>query len=285
MRVLLAEYAVGTSLERGLLREGKAMLETLAVSFRKAGCEVVTPRPGRFEQDLERLAADSDYGLVIAPDEHLAYYTSIIEDNTVNLGSSPDSVKLCADKLRTTEILSESGIAVADDAPSTRYVLKPRWGCGSEGIIVTDDPSILPEGFIRTRLIEGEHISVSLLRSPSGITLPITINKQIVEITPRKIRYRGGVTPYFPPRADEILNAGMRAGEILGCSGYFGVDIVLADRPYIVDVNPRPTTSIIGINQVIDREIGGLILDARLERLPESINIIEREVTYRLDEL
>jgi len=63
------------------------------------------------------------------------------------------------------------------------------------------------------------------------------------------------------------------------------VDLVLSDKPYIVDVNPRPTTSIIGISRVIDKEIGGLILDAYRDRLPESVNIISEEVIYKLDEL
>jgi len=284
MRLLLAEYAVGMSLEKGIIREGRAMLEVLGMSFRRTGCEVITPEPGRFEADLEVLAANSDCGLVIAPDEHLAHYTEIIEDKTVNLGSPSNAVDACADKLKTAAILRDAGIAVAEDTESDRYVIKPRWGCGSEGIIVTDD-SLLPDGFIRTRFIEGEHISVSLIRSKNGFVLPLTVNRQLVEITPEKIVYKGGITPYFTPRVDEIIDACRRAGKILGCRGYFGVDLVLSDKPYIVDVNPRPTTSIIGISRVIDQEIGSLILDACRDRLPESVNIISEEVIYKLDEL
>ncbi|OFV68139.1 MAG: protein containing ATP-grasp fold, DUF201-type [Candidatus Syntrophoarchaeum caldarius] len=284
MKLLLAEYAVGMRLEDGIIREGRAMLETLSRSFKRSGCEVMTPEPGRFETDLEMLAANSDYGLVIAPDEHLTHYTEIIESRTVNLGSPSNVVDACADKLKTTRILRDAGIAVAEDVDSDRYVIKPRWGCGSEEIIVTDE-NLLPDGFIRTRFIEGEHISASLIRSKNGFVLPLTINKQLVEITDEKIRYKGGITPYFTPRADEIIDACRRAGEILGCRGYFGVDLVLSDKPYIVDVNPRPTTSIIGISRVIDKEIGGLILDAYRNRLPESVNIISEEVIYKLDEL
>ncbi len=285
MRILLAEYAVGICLEDGLIREGRAMLEMLSSSFKSVGCKVVTPEPGMFEKDLGKLAGNSDYGLVIAPDEHLSHYTRIIENKTVNLGSPPEAVELCADKLETAKILADAGIAVADDAPSERYVIKPRWGCGSEEISVTDEPVLPDEGFVRTRLIEGEHLSVSLIRSQNGFTLPLTVNRQIVEVTQNTIEYRGGVTPYFTSRKDEIVEASRRTGEVLGCLGYFGVDIILSDKPYIVDVNPRPTTSIIGVNQVIDREIGGLILDARLGKLPDSINIVGEEVAYMLDEL
>ncbi|MCW7076344.1 MAG: ATP-grasp domain-containing protein [Candidatus Syntrophoarchaeum sp.] len=286
MKILLAEYAVGMQLEDGLIREGRAMLSTLAASFRRAGHDLLTPEPGRFEDDLDKLAADSDYGLVIAPDEHLAHYTRIIEEETVNLGSSPSVIEICADKLKTGMILSAAEIAVPDDGPSDRYVIKPRWGCGSEDITVSDDPSLtIEEGFVRTGLIEGEHLSVSLIASKNGFTLPLTINRQIVEVNSNKIEYKGGFTPYFTPRSTEIIEAGIRAGEVLGCAGYFGVDIVLADKPYIVDVNPRPTTSIIGIRQVIDHEIGDLILKARTGELPESINRIQDEVSYKLDEL
>ncbi|MCK5308183.1 MAG: ATP-grasp domain-containing protein, partial [Zetaproteobacteria bacterium] len=52
---------------------------------------------------------------------------------------------------------------------------------------------------------------------------------------------------------------------------YVGIDIVLGDQPYIVDVNPRPTTSIIGMGSVIDAELGQLIVDARYGRLPDGV--------------
>jgi len=46
-----------------------------------------------------------------------------------------------------------------------------------------------------------------------------------------------------------------------------------SDELYVVDVNPRLTTSILGISKVIDHEIGDLIIRAGLGDLPESVGI------------
>jgi predicted ATP-grasp superfamily ATP-dependent carboligase len=41
------------------------------------------------------------------------------------------------------------------------------------------------------------------------------------------------------------------AARALGLSGYAGIDLVVGDLPRVVDVNPRPTTSIVGIAKVM----------------------------------
>ena len=57
---------------------------------------------------------------------------------------------------------------------------------------------------------------------------------------------------------------------ILHCKGYAGIDFVLDDdgTPYVVDVNPRPTTSIVGTAKVINYEVADLILSAKFGTLP-----------------
>ena len=51
--------------------------------------------------------------------------------------------------------------------------------------------------------------------------------------------------------------------------GYAGIDFAPGERPWAVDVNARPTTSIIGIARVMQEEIGELILRARFGGMPE----------------
>lgn len=70
----------------------------------------------------------------------------------------------------------------------------------------------------------------------------------------------------------EIFSVASKTAKILGCGGYVGIDIVLQDEtPFVVDVNPRPTTSIVGIARVINHEIADLILKARFGKLPMRI--------------
>ncbi len=59
---------------------------------------------------------------------------------------------------------------------------------------------------------------------------------------------------------------------------------MLGDMPYVVDVNPRPTTSIIGISQVMDEEIGDLILKSSFGELPGQVKITGA-FTFKKDDL
>ena len=251
-----------------------------------------------FATAIEQIARTCDAGIVVAPDEILADLTEVIEENTVNLGCPSNAVRNCADKLVCSRILSDTGIAVpriiddgdcADGADDDRmYVIKPRSGCASEGISIVmgacgvhrchrqqggalSGKAQPDDDFIVTELVSGEHLSASLIIGKT--TLPLTVNKQNVEIGTETIRYNGGVVPYPTPRWDEVMGTAIRAAHVLGCSGYVGVDIVAGDELYVVDVNPRLTTSILGISKVIDHEIGDLIIRAELGDLPESVGI------------
>ena len=306
MEVMVAEYAVATG-DPDILGEGCAMLATLANSFAAGGHLVRYPAreqvrgvigdalrcggdcdDGGFATAIERIARTCDAGIVIAPDEILADLTEIVEESTVNLGCPSKSVRNCADKLVCSRILSDNGIAVPrviDDADmdsggisgadgagaGARYVIKPRSGCASEGISIVPAKVNLSDDFIVTELVSGEHLSASLIIGKTALAL--TVNKQMVEIGTETIKYNGGVVPYQTPRWDEIMDTAAKAADVLGCRGYVGVDIVAGDELYVVDVNPRPTTSILGIAKVIDHEIGDLIIRAGLGDLPESVGI------------
>jgi len=64
-----------------------------------------------------------------------------------------------------------------------------------------------------------------------------------------------------------------KAGQMLGCKGLFGIDVVYGGRPYVVDVNPRPTTAVLALDKVLDASIADLILKARFGTLPDSVGV------------
>jgi hypothetical protein len=309
MDIMVAEYAVGAGEGGTILLEGRAMLDVLVKSFVAAGHDVLYPTSGPvlsagtsvetkdFDRSVGELSAQCDAALVVAPDELLGDLTEIVEENTVNLGCPSGSVRLCADKLECTRILENKGINVPDTtisgepnvfSPGDRIVLKPRWGCASEDTTLTrySCATLIPEGFVATRYIEGEHLSASLVmgdntlsRSQSQVphtlsplTLPLTVNRQNISIG-SGIQYNGGTVGVDTGRNQELFQAAQRSAEALGCRGYVGVDIVLADKPWVIDVNPRPTTSIIGISKVMEEELGELILESHYGDLPFSVNI------------
>ncbi len=304
MKILLSEFAFSTGLSGTYLLEGRAMLETLASSFLRLGHEVVYTSSGpsitngeritcnakTLESVLEDLALKCDAGLVIAPEEELSRLTAIIENNTLNLGSCPEAVERCADKLLCTELLEAASVMVprtleAGVIPKRRWIIKPRRGCASEDTYFSRGTEV-PGGHIATEFIEGESLSVSLICGKR--TLPLTVNKQLVKINPERdnspVEYRGSLTPHNTPDTKKLYDIAIKATKVLGCHGYTGVDIIRGEDNYVIDVNPRPTTSLVSIARVMQEEIADLLLkNIRLE-LPASVNI-KGEFSFTKEEL
>ena len=295
MKIMVAEYAVGAGIAEFML-EGKAMLGALVRSFVSCGHEVFYPTAGallgagnavrtaRFEVALEKLSKECDAALVIAPDEILGDLTEIVEENTENLGCPSGCVRLCADKLECTRALEREKLPVPETIGSGEYngdfVIKPRFGCASEGIHKSKSGT-LKEGFIATRFVEGEHLSASVITGRTQLLL--TVNRQLIEIND-SISYKGGIVPYYCDRHEEIIDVAKKTAKVLGCRGYAGVDMVLGDKPYVVDVNPRPTTSIIGIARVLEAEIADLILKSKFGKLPTEVSV-KGSFTFKKEEL
>ena len=268
MDILLAEYA--SVMKPGLADEGLAMLRTLQEGFQKCGHTVHVPRLQRreaaaFSKHVERLAKACDAGLVIAPDRYLHDLTVLLERSTINLGCPAEGVMRAADKLTASLTLSEGSVIVPEINPATGpFVIKPRDGCGAEGIHIVHNlqDNYINENKLVTKFITGEHISVSLIIGRK--VLPLSINKQHLRID-EKISYLGNTTPYYVPKAQEVIAQASKAAQLLGCEGYVGVDVVLEPDGVasVVDVNPRPTTAIISVDKVVGN-VADLILKARL---------------------
>ncbi|WP_340818939.1 ATP-grasp domain-containing protein [Methanolobus sp. WCC4] len=305
MKILLAEYAMGIGLEGTLLLEGKAMLSTLADSFHRLGHEVTYLSAGSilksgnmvgsdeatFETVLEKVSKESDAGLVIGPDELLGDLTNIIEKNTVNLGCSSVSARMCADKLTCTQILESASIDVPKilgEKDNSECVTKPRFGCASEGVRMgqTDRPEEGNEEYIATEYIEGEHLSVSMICGQR--TLPMSLNKQLIEMirddSGTIFDYKGNQVPYITEYEDEVFNVAKRTVETLDCNGFVGIDVIYGDRPYVIDVNPRPTTAILGLAKILDHEIAELLLLNMFGTLPDSVTL-EGECYFTKDDI
>ncbi|MEM4297884.1 MAG: ATP-grasp domain-containing protein, partial [Nitrososphaerota archaeon] len=51
--------------------------------------------------------------------------------------------------------------------------------------------------------------------------------------------------------------------------GYVGIDLILADKPLVVEVNPRLTVSYIGLSRVLEGGVARLMI----KRLSRSVNL------------
>jgi tyramine---L-glutamate ligase len=278
--VLLAEYAAHR--DPALAPEGEAMQDCLSASFARCGYDLVYPGPGDFGSELERLAPECDYGLVIAPDHLLARYTKILEDNTVSLGCGSMNAALCANKRLTGRVLAAGGVPVPKETRAGTRVIKPVTGCGTKGVRLAESAPGRDE--FAQEYIRGDNLSVSLIAGrivgqaclyyTDALPLVLALNRQEIAIGPDGgFRYLGGETPVDHPLRDECISTAQKAVSLLGCQGYADMDIVAGDRAYVVDVNPRITLSVVGLATCMKEEIADLIVAAAEGRLPAEVHL------------
>ena len=160
-------------------------------------------------------------------------------------------------------------------------VVKPARGAGCIGVRLARSARELRWAMRSVRSIAGretlllqEYVpglaaSVSVLTDGQRV-IPLAVSAQLVRTTP-SFRYAGGTTPADHPLADRAVEAALRTCQGLpGLRGYVGVDLVLSDsEAVVIEVNPRLTTSYLGVRAAIDENVAALALAACTGNLPE----------------
>lgn len=294
MRIFLYECVtaggLGDDVPASLRREGGAMLAAVVADFQRLpGVEVIIlpeesflPRP---PSPFSGERGESGWTLVIAPefDDHLRRRSQAVLDAGGRLlGSTPDAIQLTGDKLATADFWKERGVL----QPHTQmldpvnfasfpgpWVMKPRCGAGSQATFLIrnrDDelkawsPAFheCPDGdFIVQQHVRGQAASVALLIGPAR-AIPLLPTRQHLSKDGR-FRYQGGALPLPMPLAERAARLALQAvAGIDGLRGYVGVDLVLGDdgRDYAIEINPRLTTSYLGLRQLCEQNLAELML-------------------------
>jgi tyramine---L-glutamate ligase len=268
-----------------LRREGRAMLDAVVADFeRVAETSVVTLideacQPNRFHE----LAASCDWTLVIAPefDDRLANRAQTVLDAGGRLlGPLPGAIRLTADKLQLARVWHHRAVAHpptfphnVKDLPSLPFpwVLKPRDGAGSQNIFLafrdSDPEQIARQEWTKCEMllqqyVFGQAVSVAVLIGAQQI-IPLAPCRQHLEGW--NLRYEGGSLPLPPPLAERATKLALQAvAGIPGLQGYVGVDLVLGDdgADFAIEINPRLTTSYIGLRQLCEQNLAELMLRA-----------------------
>jgi predicted ATP-grasp superfamily ATP-dependent carboligase len=113
--------------------------------------------------------------------------------------------------------------------------------------------------------------SIALLCGPAGsVALPAC--RQILSDDGR-FRYLGGSTPLAPALHSRAATLAQRALCALPTArGYVGFDLVLGEaedgsQDVVIEVNPRLTTSYVGVRAATEVNVAGLLLQAAHSRL------------------
>lgn len=259
---------------------------------------VVVLNPANHLPGLVDLAAECDAVYLIAPegDGVLPRLSELVERTGVPLlGSSSAAVWAAADKWVCHCRCIEAGLptpATWRVSPARAFdtaagiglplVIKPQTGAGCEGVSLAGDSASLRHALADPALggqpvllqdyVAGTHASVSLLVT-SQEALPLSLNRQRVSVGESFV-YHGGQVPLQHPLAERALALARQAVRLFpGLRGYVGVDQVLTeDACYLIEINPRLTTSYVGLRRVININLARAIWQAcRHDLLPTSV--------------
>jgi probable H4MPT-linked C1 transfer pathway protein len=228
--------------------------------------------PDGWPDQLLAQARIADYTVLIAPETRgaLASLTRDLEAaGARTLGSDVDAIELAADKARLAELLRARGLptlpgrivnlaeGLPADAPYPA-VLKPIDGAGAVDTFLIKGPEDLPETarLMRQALLqpfhEGVPMSGSFLVDQEGMPWLIGTGRQFIVVEHGRFAYRGGMLPVPCRAAGPTLMEGIRA--VHGLAGPVGIDFLWNEsrqKATILEINPRPTTSVAGWCQVL----------------------------------
>lgn len=274
--------------------------------------EVICAGAGDHEEIYLSLLKRCDAVLVIAPetDGILSRLAEQAETARIPLlGCSADAVatagnkavcsrlfelaNLPAPKTRTATFSTAAHVAAQIGCP---LVIKPLDGVGCEGVCrlnsLSDLQSILAlirqntaqEQILLQSLVNGTHASVSLMVAESGC-LPLSLNLQLIEAG-APFQYLGSQVPFQHPLRDRAIElARSAAGLVPGLKGYVGVDLVLTeDHVELIEINPRVTTSYIGLRQVATMNLAQVIWDACMKSILPDCFPLYGEAVIRKDD-
>jgi len=267
--------------------------------------------PGNWEKSFKKALKLSDAAYFIAPesDQMLQRLIEEAQDlGKVTLNCQVAAINTAANKNTTYETLKKARVPLPETLTFSfgealqqvrqklrklgyPLVFKPSTSVSCKGISVVSNENEMKmainkmkaesstECFLVQKLFSGIAASVSLISTGMEAT-PITLNEQLLTLEPASSHlgswYYGGVVPLHHPMEKAAFEIAKKAVEaIRGLVGYIGVDMVLTCRgPIVMEINPRLTTSYVGLTKVVDFNVAQAILTAVIEhRIPRKVQV------------
>ena len=269
---------------------------------------------GELHTKLKELSNRVNAVYIIAPESEQVL-EKLVETTESSGGTSLnckiEAIKQVSNKMTTYEVLKKKGIPVPEtlllnihEKPENikrlikelgyPLVLKPLDGVSCSGLSLIKDKNgiaraikkigqkSMSEQFIAQKLIIGKAASACVI-STGDKALAVTLNKQLIILSSPddESEYYGGFVPFEHKFKKETLRVVEKTVEgIMGLKGYVGVDMVLTkEGPVVMEVNPRLTTSYIGLKRSVNFNPAQAIIDAVIGRkLPKKVQT--RDYTF-----
>ncbi len=250
---------------------------------------------------LQKISDGADAVYVIAPetDGVLRSLVELVEQTSAApLNCSASAIEKVSDKAGFYDFLKKRGItspetltfSVLDNVSEIKrairgslhfpLIFKPSDGVSCCGLsVVRNEDQVAGavakikkesrgKQFLVQESITGAAASVSFLSTGSKV-VPVSLNRQDVTIeTPKAYSsYRGGSVPFDNPLQTEAFEAAEKIVKSFpDLRGYVGIDFVLTENEAVaVEVNPRLTTSYVGLRTVANFNPAQAIINAVLK--------------------
>lgn len=207
------------------------------------------------------------------------------------IGSTPQAIHIAASKRATSAWLAQHNIPVVTTSAthdSGAYVAKPDDGAGCGDTRFFDDFSKL-QIWLKTRpnhivqpWLEGTPASISML-CREGVAYVLSGNRQLIERDAEGfIHYRGSVVNGMLAHWDDLDHIAQQVAQALpGLAAYVGIDVMVdGDSITVLEINPRLTTSYVGLRQATGLNPARLVLDVlyngmMVERMKVQRHVVE----------
>ncbi|MCW4015136.1 MAG: ATP-grasp domain-containing protein [Candidatus Bathyarchaeota archaeon] len=263
--------------------------------------------PNEVQVQLRELSSLVDAVYAIAPESNQILQKlleTIVDSDGTSLNCKVDAINQVSNKMTNYERLKKLGLKVPqtvllninEKPENIRHltkqldyplVFKPIDGVSCGGLsIIRDETDIkkaikkvaqesTSQQFIAQNLIKGKAASACVF-STGEKALAVTLNQQFVTLaTPdEESSYYGGAVPFCHVLEKKAVKTAEKAVEtISGLKGYVGVDLILTDEePIVMEINPRLTSSYIGLRKVVKFNPAQAIVDAVIKRkLPKNV--------------
>ena len=224
-------------------------------------------------------SADAVWPIAPETDGALLRLTALVESQQkILFGSNSDAVKLAGSKYATWLALQAADINVVptylpENWPGNQaghWVAKPDDGVGCAGIIYFDTTAALTDwlaqgggtGHVIQPFMPGIPASISMLCRQRRAWL-LSCNRQKVSLHGASFVYSGSLVNGMAQHWTEFDALAQRiARAIPGLCGYFGVDVLVDEgQLQVFEINPRLTTSYVGLHEAIGCNPARLVLD------------------------
>jgi tyramine---L-glutamate ligase len=251
---------------RSLLHEGRAMLDAVTADFRAVpGVNLVPWSEAGWAEVLPKC----DAVLLIAPESDgiLATLAELVQVAGGRLlGPSPEGIRLSTDKLALARHWQRHGVptpvtSLGDEEPSSYpVVVKPRDGAGACDTVLCGNAEEFRAAVVTPNAIvqpfhAGVAASVAFI---NGEALPPC---RQIQSDDGRFQYLGGECPLPAGLAERATRIATQAVACVpDLAGYYGVDVVLGDTDLAIEINPRLTTSYVGLRSIVPYNLAGRML-------------------------